>query len=798
MSSLCAIFQESALGGSHTKWILMPLLSSWAVRRPVVALISWVIAMVAVFGIAATFAGELNDSFDLPNTESKTATDLLVANGTDTAGFEGGGTIVWSPSTGSAVDPSVLATITPMLETIAGLDSVACVTNPVGAPLGSECPPVPAATGESTPMADLPPEIVAAMEAAQKSFSAISPDGTVAYSTITFGGNGVEVSSADAKVILDTVTELNSAELAVGANGQALEFAGQEPPSSEAIGILVAIIILLIAFGSIIAAGLPIIVALIGLAMGQAFVLVVARFLDVATFAPTLAAMIGLGVGIDYALFVINRFRQAVLAGHDPKKAAQEAVETAGRAVLFAGTTVIIALLGLFVLGIGFFNGLAVAASVTVLMVMLSALWLLPALLSLLGTKALAWRLPWGKKPGSGQPEGKAWAKYGRLLQKRPIVPTLLSLGLILLLAIPLLSLRQGFADDSGKPLGSPARTAYDLRAEGFGPGVGGPFLVVAELPAVGDVEGYSTIVRGLSQAEGVAATQPSVDVLPLVAANPSQFGLDSKVAVIGVIPASAPQDIETTELLERLRGEINPELAAATGALIYVGGGQAVTSDFTTVLGDALPIFLAIVIGLGFLALVLLFHSIVVPLTAAITSLLSFSAAMGITVAVFQWGWFSELLGISGTGPIFPFLPIMVFSILFGLSMDYQVFLVSRMQEEWNRTGDNALSVRRGLGGSGRVVVIAAAIMASVFLAFVPSTNATIKLFGIALASAVIIDAFVVRLILVPSIMSMLGKANWWLPGWLDRILPRVRIEPGEDEVADDESGNPREPVSV
>jgi RND superfamily putative drug exporter len=231
---------------------------------------------------------------------------------------------------------------------------------------------------------------------------------------------------------------------------------------------------------------------------------------------------------------------------------------------------------------------------------------------------------------------------------------------------------------------------------------------------------------------------------------------------------------------------------------LIYVGGGQAVTSDFTTVLGDALPIFLAIVIGLGFLALVLLFHSIVVPLTAAITSLLSFSAAMGITVAVFQWGWFSELLGISGTGPIFPFLPIMVFSILFGLSMDYQVFLVSRMQEEWNRTGDNALSVRRGLGGSGRVVVIAAAIMASVFLAFVPSTNATIKLFGIALASAVIIDAFVVRLILVPSIMSMLGKANWWLPGWLDRILPRVHIEPGEDEVADDESGNPREPVNA
>lgn len=762
----------------------MPFLSSWAVRRPVIAIVGWVIAMAAIFGVAASFAGDFNDAFDLPDTESKTATDLLLANGTDTAVLEGGGTIVWSPVTGSAVDPQSLATMTPVLERIASLDSVKCVTNPVGAPFGDGCPDQ-VAPDQSQPMEELPPEILAAMEAAQKSFSAISPDGTVAYSTITFGGTGAEVTSADAKVILDSVKEANSAEIAVGVNGQALEYAGQQPPSSEAIGILVAVIILLIAFGSIIAAGMPIVVALVGLAMGQALILVVARFLDVATFAPTLAAMIGLGVGIDYALFVINRFRQSVLIGHEPKRAAQEAVDTAGRAVLFAGTTVIIALMGLFVLRIGFFNGLAVAASVTVLMVMLSALWLLPALLSLLGTKALGLRLPWGKKPGSGQPEGRAWARYGALLQKRPIVPTILALALVLLMALPALSLRQGFADDSGKPLDSPARTAYDLRAAGFGPGVGGPFLVVAEMPAPGDVEGYATLVRGLSETEGVAATQPSVDVLPLVAVNPAQFGLDSNIAVIGVIPDSAPQDIETAQLLERLRDQVNPELAAATGASIYVGGAQAVTGDFTTVLGDALPVFLAIVIGLGFLALVLLFHSIVVPLTAAITSLLSFAAAMGITVAVFQWGWFADLLGIAGTGPIFPFLPIMVFSILFGLSMDYQVFLVSRMQEEWNRTGDNSLSVRRGLGGSGRVVVIAAAIMASVFLAFVPSTDSTIKLFGIALASAVIIDAFIVRLVLVPSVMSMLGKANWWLPGWLDRILPKVHIEPGEDEIA-------------
>ena len=284
--------------------------------------------------------------------------------------------------------------------------------------------------------------------------------------------------------------------------------------------------------------------------------------------------------------------------------------------------------------------------------------------------------------------------------------------------------------------------------------------------------------------------------MLPLVAQNPEQFGLGGDVAVIGVIPTSAPQDEATTQLLDRLRTETNPALAATTGAAIYVGGTQAITSDFTTVLSDALPLFLAIVVGLGFLALMLLFHSLVVPLTAAITSLLSFAAAMGITVAVFQWGWFSGPLGIPGTGPIMPFLPIMVFSILFGLSMDYQVFLVSRMQEEWNRIGDNPAAVRRGLAGSGRVVVIAAAIMSSVFLAFVPSTNATIKLFGISLASAVLIDAFIVRLILVPSLMSMFGKANWWLPGWLDRILPEVHIEPGEDEIVDDEEI--AEPVGV
>ena len=776
----------------------MPGLSAWAVRRPVIALLAWVVAMVAIIGLSFGLKGTLNDSFDLPDTESKTATDLLVKSGTDPSRVDGGATIVWKPSTGTALDATTTAAVQPILEKIAALSSVACVTNPFdpqGVSLGTDCPKGGGPIGPDAAKVLTPEEL----KTLSASFSPVSPDGKVAFATITFKGNGSDVSTSDAKSILSDVKSLNSPTLLVGANGQVLDFAGQEPPSSEGVGIIAAIIILLIAFGSIVAAGLPIVVAIIGLALGQLLVLVVANFLDVATFAPTLAAMIGLGVGIDYALFVINRYRQGLMVGHEPKYAAQEAVATAGRAVLFAASTVIIALLGLFVLRINFFNGLAVAASVTVLMVMLSALWLLPALLSLLGTKALALRLPWGKKPGTGSPEGRGWAHYGRLLQRRPIIPALLSLAVVLVLAIPVLSLRQGFADDSGKPVGSPARIAYDLRAEGFGPGINGPFLVVADLTNATDPNAYGSIVKAIAGTEGVAATNPSVETLAIFgklaqasakagAAGSGAAKPPLAVQAIAVYPSSAPQDQATMDLLDRLRSQTDPVLEQQTGAKIYVGGTQAITSDFTSVLAGALPLFLAIVIGLGFLALMLLFHSLVIPLTAAVTSLLSFSAALGITVAVFQWGWFDNVLGIPGTGPIFPFLPIMVFSILFGLSMDYQVFLVSRMKEEWNRTGDNAVSVRRGLGGSGRVVVIAALIMSSVFLAFVPSTNATIKLFGIALASAVVIDAFIIRLIFVPSLMSMLGRANWWLPGWLDKILPEITIEAGEDEVIDDE----------
>jgi RND superfamily putative drug exporter len=474
------------------------------------------------------------------------------------------------------------------------------------------------------------------------------------------------------------------------------------------------------------------------------------------------------------------------MSGHEPEEAAIESVNTAGRAVLFAGSTVIIALMGLFVLGINFFNGLAVGAAVTVFMVMLSALWLLPALLGLLGTRALGWRLPWARTDKTWHPEGGRWAHYGRLLQRRPLIPAALALALVVVMALPTLTARLGFADDGGRPDDSPLRIGYDLLAEGFGPGVNGPFFVAIELPEAGDAETTAAAIAAFNDTPGVASTLPTLQMLPLTL-QPTD-----EVTAVQVVGEYSPQSEETTDLLNRLRDDTIPALEAQTGAQAYVGGFQAVTADFTDVIIKALPVFLSVVIGLGFLALVLLFRSLLVPLTGAVTSLLSLGAALGITVAVFQWGWFADIIGVESTGPIFPFLPVMVFAILFGLSMDYQVFLVSRMQEEWVRTGDNATSVRRGLAGSGRVVAIAAAIMSSVFLAFVPSPTQEIKLFGVALASAVLIDAFVVRLVLVPSVMSILGRANWWLPGPLQRVLPQIHIEGGADEITDDVAPGP------
>ncbi len=885
-------------------------MSSWAVRRPVWALIVWFVALLAIGGAAKSLGGEFNNSFALPGVESTVAQDMLQklsTKSTDDTSI----TVVWRPTEGKVTDEATRKAIDPVLKELAALDHVRCVVGPYREDFGSDCPKVakrsleeivttkvnekvakaakmtpeqlaqvgpllerlapvestdpaqlgkvaaalpslaklasapkpildglasissndwrkipgftkkdaesitaafggidkvaqlPAGTLDEVAKAD-PKTLAAAAEripgqigelekdwaefqrelktlrdaakASEDATRQVSADEKIAYATVTVAEP--TLTSAEADAIYDILKAASSDTLEVGAQGASLEGAGAPAPDSEAVGLLAAIIILLIAFGSLVAAGLPIIVAITGLVAGQLLVLVVARFLDVASFAPTLAAMIGLGVGIDYALFILNRFRQGVQDGKEPKDAALIAVRTAGRAVLFAGSTVIMALLGMFVLNIRFFDGLAVAAAVAVLMVMMSALLFLPALLSLLGTKSLGIRMPWARHLKPFDPDKSRWSAYGRLLQKAPVVPMILALVVIGVLAWPAASMRLGFPDDGTQATGTPLRTGFDLMAKGFGDGVNGPFFVAVQVPKKDDVAGLKETIRALEETEGVARTLPDSKMMPLVSEDKSLFGEDGKVTSIVVYPKTSPQDPTTGDLLERIRSTTAPKLATDHDVKIFVGGSQAVSTDFTSVLGKALPVFLLLVVGLGFLALMLLFRSILIPLTAAITSLLSFAAALGITVSVFQFGRLADALGITGTGPILPFLPIMVFAILFGLSMDYQVFLVSRMRESWEHGSDNRTAVRQGLAGSGRVVVVAASIMTCVFSAFIPSPVDTIKLFGVALASAVIVDAFIVRLILVPSVMTILGRGNWWIPRWLGKILPKISVD--------------------
>lgn len=615
-----------------------------------------------------------------------------------------------------------------------------------------------------------------AAKVVEQAISPVSADGRVAFATVTVNEGSLTAEQADS--VASILRTHSTGDLQIGAQGAGIEAAGSGQDNSIPVGLAAAVIILLIAFGSLIAAFLPIISAGTGLAAASGLTLLAARGMDISSVAPSLAIMIGLGVGIDYALFVLNRYRQGLQDGAEPKDAALTAVRTAGRAVHFAGFTVIVALLGMYLLGINFFNGLAVAAALAVLMVMLAATFFLPAVLSLLGTKALALRLPWARTLKPFDPQASKWSTYGALLQRAPILPVIIVVALIGLLAVPALQMKSGFPDDGSQPSGSPARSGYDLMAKGFGDGRGGPFVVAVEVPKDKPFVGLKAALEVLEKTPDVASTMPSAKMLPLLELDPKIFADGGILTAVVLYPKTAPDAERTQKLLTTLRDTTAPELQAKHDVKIFVGGTQAVSMDFTEKVQSALPLFLAFVIGFGFLALMVLFRSLAIPLTAALTSLLSFAGALGVTVAVFQLGIGDSLLGVSGTGPILPFLPLMVFAILFGLSMDYQVFLVSRMREAWEKGSDNKAAVRLGLAGSGRVVVVAASIMTSVFIAFVLSPNSTLKLFGVALAAAVVIDAFLVRLILVPSLMSLFGKANWWVPGWLGRFLPKVSVD--------------------
>ncbi|MFF3768819.1 MMPL family transporter [Streptomyces sp. NPDC002232] len=719
----------------------MAAIARWCLRHRLVVVLLWLLALGGT-AAGATLAGSAySNDYEAPGTESGRATALLER------GFHGLGgdsdTIVWHTDRGSVRADAVERRTTAMLDRVADLPGVAAVTSPYGDTAGQ-----------------------------------VSEDGHTAYATVTFDAQADDIPEAQARALVDTAKAAATDDLRVELGGSAVALTeGPGGHIAEVVGVAVAAVVLFLAFGSLAAAALPIATALVSVGIAYSGIVLLGHLMTVADFAPMLGMLVGLGVGIDYALFIVTRHRRGLKRGLSVTEAAETAVATTGRAVVFAGATVCIALLGMLILRLGFLNGVAIAASLTVLLTVAASVTLLPALLSFIGMRALSRRerrVLTERGPQPELPTGFA-ARWSAFVERHPKLLGAVAVVVMGVLALPTLSLHLGTSDQGNGPATSTTRQAYDLLADGFGPGVNGPLTLVAGLDGADDRVALDRLPSALAATKGVASVSPVT------------YNGAGDTAVLTVVPDSAPQSKATSELVDRLRTDVLPKAEDGTSLDVHVGGVTASYDDFAEIIVGKLPLFVGVVVALGCLLLLLAFRSLGIPLKAAAMNVAAVGGAFGIVVAIFQWGWGSEPLGLGSAGPIEPFLPVIMVSVLFGLSMDYQVFLVSRMYEEWLETGDNRRAVRVGLAETSRVINSAAVIMIAVFLAFVLSGDRVIAMFGIALAAAVALDAFVLRTLLVPALMHLLGGANWWLPKWLDRLLPRISIEPPECREAAD-----------
>ncbi|MDG9718791.1 MMPL family transporter [Streptomyces sp. DH24] len=718
----------------------MAALARWCVRRRLFAVLLWLLAFGGVSAAAVAAGSDYSNDYKVPGTESGRATELLREGFPDLGGDSD--TIVWHTDSGTVRAADVEQTMTRTLDRIEDLPGVASVTGPYD----------------------------------EQGAGRVSADGRTAYATVTFDEQSEDIDAADAKAVVDTARAAGTDGLRVELGGSAVGLTESSGGHlAEVVGVVVAAIVLFLAFGSLAASLLPIATALVGVGTAYAGIALLGHAMTVADFAPMLGMLIGLGVGIDYALFIVTRHRRGLKRGLSVTEAATNAVATTGRAVVFAGATVCIALLGMLILRLSFLNGVAVAASLTVVLTVLASVTLLPALLSFIGMRALSRRERRRLAEHGPEPElptGFA-ARWSAFVERHPKLLGAIALAVMAVLALPTLSLHLGTSDQGNDPRTSTTRQAYDLLADGFGPGVNGPLTLVTEVHGGDDRLALDNLDATLRQTDGVASVTPVT------------YDAGGDTAYLTVVPESSPQSRQTSDLVDRLRDDVLPRAEGGTALDVQVGGMTAGYDDFADVIVDKLPLFVGVVIGLGCLLLLLAFRSVGIPLKAAAMNVAAVAAAFGVVVAIFQWGWGSELLGLGAAGPIEPFLPVIMVSVLFGLSMDYQVFLVSRMYEEWLETGDNRRAVRVGLAETSRVINSAAVIMISVFLAFVLSGDRVIAMFGIALAAAVALDAFVLRTLLVPALMHLLGGANWWLPRRLDACLPRISIEPPEARAA-------------
>ncbi|MFW2381114.1 MAG: MMPL family transporter [Acidimicrobiales bacterium] len=760
-------------------------LGRWCFTHPWMVIGGWLAILVAVAGTLGAIGPSYDGSFEIPESESADGFAIIDAEfGGVGSGLQG--SIVFQADQG-VDDPDVRAAITDYIEKLLTENG----------------------DGETFEGMQIRSPYEPGNEAQ------ISPAGDIAYAQVSLPQTtdqtaaslmGVEMHD---RILEGELSQTDGLQVEVGG----AVFAEFEPPESELLGLAFAVVVLIVAMGSVVAMGTTIGVAVLGVGIGGMSIALLSNITSVPDFASTIGLMIGLGVGIDYALFIVTRYREALQQGFEPEGATAVAIDTAGRAVIFAGATVVVSLLGLLLVGLPFISGLGYGAAITVAVVMTASVTLLPAALGLVREKmnvtrwrgiiasgfialallglglsiqpflvglplalviAIAGYLPFAGPLKKELPPRKnvpiretVWYRWSRTVQARPWAWAIAGTALLLFLAIPLLSLNMGFSDEGNFPEDTTTRKAYDLLAEGFGPGSNGPFLIVTEIQSPEDFETLNGLSATLNQTEGVAFATPP---LPNDPDNPT-------AAMIQLQPSTAPQDIETEELVEALRDDIIPDAVSDTGLDPKVTGLTPANIDFTEFLSGRIILFFVVVLALSFLLLMAVFRSIMVPLKAVIMNMLSIGAAYGIVVAVFQWGWFGSLFGIEGA-PIEPFIPMMMFAIVFGLSMDYEVFLLSRVKEEFERTGDPVNSVADGLAMTARVITAAAAIMVVVFGSFVFEDNRIIKLFGLGLSMAVLIDASLVRMLLVPSTMQLLGARNWWLPGWLDRILPNLNVE--------------------
>jgi RND superfamily putative drug exporter len=678
-------------------------------RRLVVA--GWLVLLVAAFGAAGQLGGEWSADYSTPGSESRAASDRLAER------FPGqtGQTIdvVWTASDARAAGVRVA----PLLADAQRLEGVGDGVTPRDA--------------------------------------RISPDGRTAMVRLPIDGRDAEdVPVQSGRELIALAERAEGDGLRVELGGIAIRNAEEAEASSESVGLLVAAAVLILTFGSIVAAGLPLATALFGLGVSSALIALLAALIDVPDWAPSVAAMIGIGVGIDYALLILTRFRASLDRGLAPREATVEAIATAGRSVLVAGTTVVISMLGLFLMGLTYLYGVALSASLAVLVVMAASVTLLPALLGFAGHGVNRLRIGRRRERTVKDPDATMAARWGRAVQRRPWTAVVAGVGILLVLAAPVTGLRLGFPDQGNDRAGTTTRAAYDLVAEGFGAGSAGPLLLVAEDPEPSQLD---ALVKDVRATDGVASVAPPV-------VNPA-----GDTAVIAVAPETKPQDAATADLVRELRAEHS----------VLVGGETASLVDQSDVTADRLPLFIGGVVGLSFLLLLFAFRAPLVAVKAAAMNLLSIGAAYGVVAAVADGGALGQLVGIDTATPVPPFIPVMMFAILFGLSMDYEVFLLSRIREEFLGHGDTSRAVTEGLARTARVITAAALIMVAVFGAFVLSGEVFLKLIGIGLATAVLVDATVVRMVLVPAVMQLLGDRNWWLPQWLDRLLPHAELEP-------------------